>query len=34
MEECLRQLPRDSVEAESAHDQRLLEQWGSQRLSR
>lgn len=34
MEECLRQLPRDSVEAESAHDQRLLEQWGSQRLGR
>ncbi len=34
MEECLRQLPRDSVEAESAHDQQLLEQWGSQRLGR
>ncbi len=34
MEGCLRQLPQDSVEAESAHDQRLLEQWGSQRLAR
>lgn len=30
--DCLRQLPQDSVEAESAHDQRQLEQWGSARL--
>ena len=28
MEDCLRQLPQDSIEAESARDQRLLEQWG------
>jgi hypothetical protein len=29
LEECLKQLPRDSIEAESAHDQRLMDQWGS-----
>jgi TonB family protein len=29
MEECLRSLPQDSIEAESARDQRLLDQWGS-----
>lgn len=28
MEDCLRQLPRDSIEAESARDQRLMDQWG------
>lgn len=28
MEACLRQLPQDSVEAESARDRRLMEQWG------
>lgn len=28
MEDCLRQLPKDSVEAESARDQRLMERWG------
>jgi hypothetical protein len=28
LEECLRQLPRDSIEAEAAHDQRLMDQWG------
>ena len=28
LEDCLRQLPRDSIEAESARDQRLMEQWG------
>ena len=27
--ECLKQLPRDTIEAESAQDQRLLDQWGS-----
>jgi hypothetical protein len=32
--ECLRQLPPDSVEAESAHDQRLREQWDSSLLRR
>lgn len=30
--ECLKQLPQDSIEAEGAHDQRQLEQWGSARL--
>lgn len=34
MEECLRQLPQDSIEAESARDQRLLDQWGSTRSGR
>jgi hypothetical protein len=28
LEDCLKQLPKDSVEAESARDQRLMEQWG------
>ena len=26
--DCLRQLPQDSIEAESARDQRLMDQWG------
>lgn len=34
LEECLKQLPQDSIEAESADDQRQLEQWGSSRLGR
>lgn len=28
MEECLRQLPRDSIEAEMARDKREMERWG------
>lgn len=28
MEDCLKQLPKDSIEAESARDQRLMDQWG------
>jgi hypothetical protein len=32
--ECLKQLPEDSIEAESGHDRRQLEQWGSSRLGR
>jgi hypothetical protein len=32
--ECLKQLPQDSIEAESAHDQRQLDQWGSSKLGR
>jgi TonB family protein len=32
--ECLKQLPQDSIEAEAAHNQRQLEQWGSDRLTR
>lgn len=32
--DCLRQLPKDTVEAESAHDRRLLEQWASPKLGR
>ncbi len=34
VEECLKSLPEDSIEAESAHDRRQLEQWGSGRLAR
>jgi len=29
--DCQRQLPKDSIEAESAHDQRWMDQWGSGR---
>jgi len=28
LEDCLRQLPSDTIEAESARDQRLMERWG------
>lgn len=28
LEDCLKQLPKDSIEAESARDQRLMGQWG------
>lgn len=28
LEDCLKQLPKDSIEAESARDQRLMDQWG------
>lgn len=31
LEECLKQLPQDTIEGESAHDQRLLDQWGSKK---
>ncbi|MEY4757351.1 MAG: hypothetical protein RJA34_2249 [Pseudomonadota bacterium] len=34
MEECLRQLPRDSIEAEMARDQRIMDQWGSRKQGR
>ena len=34
LEECLRSLPEDTIEAESAQDRRQLEQWGSGRLGR
>jgi hypothetical protein len=34
LEDCLKQLPKDSIEAEEAHDRRLLEQWASPRLGR
>jgi len=34
LEDCLKQLPKDSIEAESAHDRRLLEQWDFNRLGR
>ena len=34
LEECLKQLPKDSLEAEAAHDQRWLEQWRSPYLGR
>ncbi|MBT9490652.1 MAG: energy transducer TonB [Rubrivivax sp.] len=32
--DCLKQLPKDSIEAEEAHDRRLLEQWASPKLGR
>jgi len=32
LEECLKQLPQDSIEAEAAHDRRQLDQWGSDKL--
>ncbi len=32
--DCLQQLPRDSIEAEAASDQRQLEQWASPKLGR
>jgi len=34
LQECMKQLPQDSIEAESARDRRLLEQWGSVRPGR
>lgn len=34
LEECLKQLPQDSIEAESANDQRQVERWGSNKLAR
>jgi len=30
--ECLKQLPQDSIEGVTAHDQRQLNQWGSNKL--
>jgi hypothetical protein len=32
--ECLKQLPVDSIEAESAHDRRQQEKWGSSKLNK
>ena len=34
LEDCLKQLPQDSIEAQSARDRRLLEQWDFDRLGR
>lgn len=34
LEDCLKQLPQDSIDAESARDRRLLEQWDFDRLGR
>lgn len=34
LEDCLKLLPQDSIEAEAAHDQRQLDQWGSSKLGR
>ena len=34
MADCMRQLPKDSIEAESASDQRLMDQWGSGKSGR
>lgn len=31
MEECLRQLPKDSIEAEIERDKRIMDRWGSKR---
>jgi TonB family protein len=32
--DCLRQLPKDSIDAETASDQRLMDQWGSSKTGR
>ena len=32
--DCLRQLPKDSIEAETARDQRLMDQWGAKPTGR
>jgi hypothetical protein len=34
LEDCLKHLPKDSIEAESARDRRLMEQWDFDRLGR
>lgn len=34
LEECLKQLPQNSIEAEVARDQRLQNQWGSNKLGK
>ena len=34
LEDCLKQLPQDSIEAEYARDQRVLDRWGSRKLGR
>ena len=34
LEDCLEQLPKDSIEAESARDRRLRGQWNCNRLGR
>jgi hypothetical protein len=34
LEDCLKQLPQDSIEAESARDRRLMEWWDLNRLGR
>jgi hypothetical protein len=31
MEECLRQLPKDSIDAELARDKRIMDRWGSKK---
>jgi hypothetical protein len=32
--DCLRQLPKDSIDGETASDQRLMDQWGSSKTGR
>jgi hypothetical protein len=34
LEECLKQLPLETIEAESAQDRRLLDQWGASKTGR
>jgi hypothetical protein len=34
LEDCLKQLPQDSIEAESARDRRVMDQWDFNRLGR
>ena len=34
LEDCLKQLPQDSIEAESARDQRLMDQWGTSKAGK
>ena len=34
LEDCLKQLPQDSIEAESARDKRLMDQWGTSKTGK
>jgi hypothetical protein len=34
LEDCLKQLPQDSIEAENAHDQRVIDRWGARQIGR
>jgi hypothetical protein len=34
LEDCLKQSPQDSIEAENAHDQRVIDRWGARQIGR
>ena len=34
LEDCLKQLPKDSIDAENARDRRVMDQWDASRLRR